>query len=369
MSRMLITVGLVLACYPAAIFVLRLIFKKSIMFKISQALVILVLLVSFDMTLVGRLGTIHTLWAIPLNFAAGALIFVQIRKQLTVPLSESINQVKKMSKGELNSEVIPTQNQSELGVLTNSIYELNQNLKRVISEVQANSKNLASSSQHLSSISEELSQGASEQASNLEEVSATFEEMTATLNESLSKAKSTGEVTLEVKAGVMGMVKGLQFAMSSYDEINHKIEGVNSISFQTNILALNAAVEAARAGEQGLGFAVVADEVRKLADDSKKLANSVGELSRINKNDAVNAEKNIGALLPKLEESTSSVQDIVQATTEQVNGINQVNSALQQMNVVTQQNASASEEMAANAEELAAQAESLEDIISFFKII
>jgi len=113
---------------------------------------------------------------------------------------------------------------------------------------------------------------------------------------------------------------------------------------------------------------VVADEVRKLADDSKKLANSVGELSRINKNDAVNAEKNIGALLPKLEESTSSVQDIVQATTEQVNGINQVNSALQQMNVVTQQNASASEEMAANAEELAAQAESLEDIISFFKI-
>ena len=257
MSRMLITVGLVLACYPAAIFVLRLIFKKSIMFKISQALVILVLLVSFDMTLVGRLGTIHTLWAIPLNFAAGALIFVQIRKQLTVPLSESINQVKKMSKGELNFEVIPTQNQSELGVLTNSIYELNQNLKRVISEVQANSKNLASSSQHLSSISEELSQGASEQASNLEEVSATFEEMTATLNESLSKAKSTGEVTLEVKAGVMGMVKGLQFAMSSYDEINHKIEGVNSISFQTNILALNAAVEAARAGEQGLGFAVV----------------------------------------------------------------------------------------------------------------
>lgn len=368
MSRLLISIGLVAIVYPIAMIITRLIFKKSVMYKVAQAIIILVLLVSFDMSFVGQTGAIHNLWAVPLNLFAGTYVFFQIRKQLTLPLSQSIQQVQKMSKGELNFHVKPTQNQSELGILNNSIYELNLNLRRVISEIQANTKNLASSSQHLSSISEELSQGASEQASNLEEVSATFEEITATLSDSLNKAHRTGQTTLEVKQGVMGMVMGLQAAMGSYDEIGQKIEGVNSIAFQTNILALNAAVEAARAGDHGLGFAVVADEVRKLADDSKNLANSVGELSKSNKNDAIAAEQNIAALLPKLEESTMSVQDIVRATNEQANGVNQVNSALQQMNVVTQQNASASEEMAANAEELAAQAESLEDLIAFFKL-
>jgi methyl-accepting chemotaxis protein len=368
MNRLLISIGLIIIVYPIAMFITRLIFKRSVMYKVAQAIIILVLLVSFDMSFVGQTGAIHNLWAVPLNLIAGTVVFFLIKKQLTVPLSESIEQVQKMSKGELNFHIKPSQNQSELGILNNSIYELNLNLRRVISEIRANSRNLASSSQHLSSISEELSQGASEQASNLEEVSATFEEITATLSDSFAKAQATGKTTLEVKQGVMGMVQNLQSAMGSYDEIGQKIEGVNSIAFQTNILALNAAVEAARAGQYGLGFAVVADEVRKLADDSKNLANSVAELSKANKNDATLTERNIASLLPKLEESTTSVQDIVRATTEQTNGVNQVNSALQQMNVVTQQNASASEEMAANAEELAAQAQSLEDLISYFKL-
>lgn len=368
MERNIVSLGIIIACYPVARIILRMIFKKSIMFKVSNAIVILLLLVSFDMSLVGQFGQIHTLWAIPLNFTIGSIIFLQIRNQLTKPLSQSIEQVKELSQGNLKIQVEKSKLTNELGILNNSIYELTDSLKRIISEIQSSSKNLTSSSIHLSSLSEELSQGASEQATNLEEVSSTFEEISATISDSLLKAESTGKISIQVKDAVLNLVGGIKNAIKSSDLISQKIEGVNDISFQTNILALNAAVEAARAGEHGLGFAVVADEVRRLADSSKILSNEVVIISATTRKEASQSEQEIGALLPLLETSTNSVQEIVQANMEQANGVVQVNDAIQQMNGVTQQNASASEEMAAQAEELAAQAEGLTDLISYFKL-
>ena len=66
----------------------------------------------------------------------------------------------------------------------------------------------------------------------------------------------------------------------SVAKIQDLTDEILNISSQTNLLALNASIEAARAGEAGKGFAVVADEIRDLAEDSRKTANNIQNISQ-----------------------------------------------------------------------------------------
>ena len=249
-----------------------------------------------------------------------------------------------------------------------SLYQMTIKLKDTVASIIAGADTIATASEQMNGTSQLLSQGANEQASSVEEVSATMEQMTANIEQNSANAIQTEKISIETYNGLKEVTKESGEAVHANRTIADKIKIITDIAFQTNILALNVAVEAARAGEQGKGFAVVAAEVRKLAERSKVAADEIVSLSQKSLVLTERVGKKMDQIMPEIEKTTTMVQDISEASAEQSNGANQVNSAIQQLNNVTQQNASASEELSSSAELLANQAIHLKELIEFFRI-
>ena len=259
-----------------------------------------------------------------------------------------------------------------------SVRNINRSLKKAISGLSESADQVASVSEQVSSASQSLAEGASEQAAAIEETSSSLEEMSSMTKQSADNAGHANTLMSEAKvvvdkAGVSmkEMNKSMDEISSAGQEIGKIIKTIDEISFQTNLLALNAAVEAARAGEAGAGFAVVADEVRNLAqraaEAAKNTANLIeGTITRINQGtDLVKTtDEAFKEVTVKTAKVAELINEIAAASSEQAQGIDQVNQAVSQMDRVTQNNAANAEESASASEELNAQAESMIEMVN-----
>jgi methyl-accepting chemotaxis protein len=148
---------------------------------------------------------------------------------------------------------------------------------------------MSGSAAQIMSAVDQISRGAQQQAAATQEASAAMNQVEKTAQSfrenavtSLERTKRMdamlGECRLQISdlsRGLtdsiattrqsMELIAGLENISGNIDKI---VDGIGTVSIQTNMLAVNGSVEAARAGEFGKGFAVVSKDIRSLARDS-----------------------------------------------------------------------------------------------------
>lgn len=271
---------------------------------------------------------------------------------------------------------------SEKDVLGNALREMVASWAGLAGAIMATAGQVDAGAKLVSDSSGSLSQGATEQASAIEQLTASLLEVTSHTGENAENARTTSDLTLEIKGQAEAGNSQMEQMLRAMDEINRSsdnigkiIKVIEDIAFQTNILALNAAVEAARAGDQGRGFAVVAQEVRSLAGQSAKAASETAELienSMQKVGDGTKIAKKTAAALQQIVDgiakTTGLVSTIADASGEQAAALQQINQGVEQISTVVQNTAASAEESAAASEELSMQAEELKRSVTAFRL-
>ncbi|QKF72262.1 MCP-domain signal transduction protein [Aliarcobacter faecis] len=249
---------------------------------------------------------------------------------------------------------IPTYNlKQHLLKLSNGVNTLGDSITQMLIDNKTNGLTLKNSADLLLVNVDTLNISSNEAATSLEETAAALEEITSNIRNNTENIQKMAILSHNVTTSAnQGETLANQTSLAM-DDINIQVNLIkeaigiiDNIAFQTNILSLNAAVEAATAGEAGKGFAVVAGEVRNLASRSAEAAKEIKDIVELATKKA-NEGKNIASnmiigykeLNLNISETMDLIDDIQNASKEQLTGIEQINDAVNRLDSQTQNNA------------------------------
>jgi methyl-accepting chemotaxis protein len=298
------------------------------------------------------------------------------------PIREAEGLARRIESGDLTESDVDTRGKDEPASLLSALARMQTSLRSMVGQVRSSTDSITTASAEIATGNQDLSVRTEQTASNLQQAASSMTQLTGTVRQSADSARQANQLASSAAEVAARGGKVVSQVVTTMDEINASskkisdiIGVIDGIAFQTNILALNAAVEAARAGEQGRGFAVVASEVRSLAQRSAQAAKEIKGLIgasvdrvEVGAKLVADAGKTMQEIVGSVQRVTDIIGEITAASSEQSDGIGQVNTAVTQLDQMTQQNAALVEQSAAAAESLREQANKLATAIGSFKL-
>lgn len=195
--------------------------------------------------------------------------------------------------GDLRVSVQPQSADDQLGTAFARMLE---NLRQQIASMRESANVLGSAASEIVASTAQLAAGASQSAAAVSETTATVEEVRQTAQMASEKAKQVSDSAQHAvqsaddgRKATAGVVHGMSRIRQQMEAIGESmmrlseqgqsiaqiIATVEDLAAQSNLLAVNAAIEAAKAGDYGKGFSVVAQEVKSLSEQSRQATDRV----------------------------------------------------------------------------------------------
>ncbi len=279
-------------------------------------------------------------------------------------------------------KIEPIQSNDEIGDMSKTIVVMNDNIAKIIENMQNSATQVKASSDEIAKGNMDLAQRTEEQSAQLEDITNRVITISDNISNSTIRSDQSEMISMKnlqiVKKGyvtVGQLRKSIEEITQSNQMIAVMISKVNDIAFQTNLLALNAAVEAARAGESGRGFSVVAAEVRSLAGRATEFSSEIAQT--IKKNMLVVEQGNESMeetshafedILNNTEEAVKMISEVANLLREQAQSTKTIQKSVRELSDVTHQNAAFVEEVSSLSEEMNQQASQMNENTRRYKI-
>ena len=330
------------------------------------------------------------------------------RDQMQAAVMKLLAEVSGVAEGDLTVEAEVTEDVT--GAVADSFNLMIGQLRQIIGQVQAASRQISMAVSELRDVTENLASGSDDQAAQAVEASVAIEEMAASIHYVSENASSSAAVaeqarvnaehgtravtrTIEgmkaVRDQVQETAKRIKRLGESSQEIGEIVQLIGDIGDRTSILALNASIQAAMAGEAGRGFAIVADEVERLADRATEATKRAGMLVKATQGETAevmtamedttrevinrsNIANEAGVALGEIQGVSNRLAELLQAISDaaqqQARGSEQVAKSMNEMSAVTRNTAAGTKQTAAAINSLGLLVDNLNAIVTRFKL-